>query len=86
MVFGLGPVVPIRADHDGAAGAILPARVVYGLSLSPVALATVQNFAATHPAGATAEQVQTFAEATFIQFAGARARHCCAWFPLWSPA
>ena len=26
----------------------------------------------THPAGGTAEQIQTFAEATFIQFAGAQ--------------
>ena len=72
MILGLGPVVRYELITTARRARFYLARMVYGLALLVLLLRQYDYFAATHPAGATAEQLQTFAEATFVQFAGAQ--------------
>jgi ABC-type transport system involved in multi-copper enzyme maturation permease subunit len=72
MIFGLGPVLRYELITTARRGRFYIARVVYGLSLLLLLWNQFREFDAGHPAGGTIEQVQTFAEATFIQFAWAQ--------------
>ena len=72
MVFGLGPVVRYELITTARRGRFYIARVAYGLCLLILLWTRFQEFNASHPQGGTAEEVQTFAEATFISFAGAQ--------------
>ena len=72
MIFGLGPVVRYELITTARRGRFYIARVVYGLSLLFMLWIQFGEFDARHPAGGTAEEVRTFAEATFVQFAGAQ--------------
>jgi ABC-type transport system involved in multi-copper enzyme maturation permease subunit len=72
MIFGLGPVVRYELITTARRGRFYLARVVYGLALLLLLWNEFRSFNTNHPGGGTIEQVQTFAEATFIQFAGAQ--------------
>jgi ABC-type transport system involved in multi-copper enzyme maturation permease subunit len=72
MVFGLGPVVRYELITTARRGRFYIARVVYGLCLLFLLFTRFQEFNSRHPQGGTVEEVQTFAEATFISFAGAQ--------------
>jgi ABC-type transport system involved in multi-copper enzyme maturation permease subunit len=72
MVFGLGPVVRYELITTARRGRFYIARMVYGLALLFLLWDRFQEFNASHPEGGTPEQVQTFAESTFISFAGAQ--------------
>jgi ABC-type transport system involved in multi-copper enzyme maturation permease subunit len=72
MILGLGPVVQYELITTARRGRFYLARVIYGLSLLFLLWNQFQFFSANHPAGGTIEQVQSFAESTFIQFAGAQ--------------
>jgi ABC-type transport system involved in multi-copper enzyme maturation permease subunit len=72
MIFGLGPVVRYELITTARRGRFYIARVVYGLCLLFLLFTRFQEFNARHPQGGTVEEVQTFAEATFISFAGAQ--------------
>jgi ABC-type transport system involved in multi-copper enzyme maturation permease subunit len=72
MILGLGPVVRYELITTARRGRFYLARMVYGLALLFLLLSQFREFDASHPAGGTPEQLQTFAEGTFIQFAGAQ--------------
>src|SRR5271169_1244735 len=72
MILGLGPVVRYELITTARRGRFYIARVVYGLCLLFLLWTRFQEFNARHPQGGTVEEVQTFAEATFISFAGAQ--------------
>jgi ABC-type transport system involved in multi-copper enzyme maturation permease subunit len=72
MRFGLGPVVRYELITTARRGRFYIARVAYGLSLLVLLGNEFRGFDAMHPAGGTAEEVQTFAESAFIQFAWAQ--------------
>ncbi len=72
MIFGLGPVVRYELITTARRGRFYIARVAYGLCLLFLLWTRFQEFNARHPQGGTVEEVQTFAEATFISFAGAQ--------------
>jgi ABC-type transport system involved in multi-copper enzyme maturation permease subunit len=72
MILGMGPVVRYELITTARRGRFYLVRVLYLLSLLILLWNQFQFFASSHPAGATAEQLRNFAEATFIQFAGAQ--------------
>jgi ABC-type transport system involved in multi-copper enzyme maturation permease subunit len=72
MILGLGPVVRYELITTARRGRFYIARVVYGLCLLTVLGNQFSDFDARHPGGGTSEEVQTFAESAFIQFAWAQ--------------
>jgi hypothetical protein len=72
MVSGLGPVVRYELITTARRGRYYLARVVYGSGLLFLLWSHSGRFEAIHPGGATPEEVRSFAESTFIQFAGAQ--------------
>jgi len=72
MLFGLGPVVRYELITTARRGRFYIARMVYGSCLFYMLWSRFQDFNARHPQGGTPEELQTFAEATFISFAGAQ--------------
>jgi ABC-type transport system involved in multi-copper enzyme maturation permease subunit len=72
MILGLGPVVRYELITTARRGRFYIARVAYGLCLLFLLWTRFQEFNARHPQGGTVEEVQTFAEAAFVSFAGAQ--------------
>jgi ABC-type transport system involved in multi-copper enzyme maturation permease subunit len=72
MIFGLGPVVRYELITTARRGRFYIARAIYGLCLLFLLSEEFRDFDRTHPGGGTAEQLQTFAESAFIQFAWAQ--------------
>src|ERR1700722_11747721 len=83
MIFGLGPVVRYELITTARRGRFYIARVAYGLCLLFMLWTRFQEFNARHPQGGTVEEVQTFAEATFISFAGAQGAALLCLIPAW---
>ena len=72
MILGLGPVIRYELITTSRRGRFYIARVVYGLALLAMLANQFQFFSAVHPAGGTPEQLQTFAEETFVEFSRAQ--------------
>ena len=72
MMFGLGPVVRYELVTTSRRGRFYIARVAYGLFLLALLWDQFRVFDVRHPGGGTVEEVQTFAEAAFRQFARAQ--------------
>ena len=69
MVFGLGPVMRYELITTARRGRYYLARVIYGSVLLALMWGESARWDASHPAGATPEEVHRFAESTFIAFA-----------------
>ncbi len=72
MILGLGPVIRYELITTARRGRFYIARVGYGLVLLVMLANQFQSFSAIHPFGATPEQLQTFAEEAFVEFARAQ--------------